>query len=152
MKPGYHVTFSTILSGILFMMTKSWSITAACFISGILIDLDHVLDFFILYGWRSFTIKRFFHVFYHVQFKQIYLFFHAWEWLLLLYLAAWITGWNPWFIGMFVGAGHHIILDYISNGGYLWSYSILLRWRNNFDFETTFPGLIKYREKQGTND
>jgi len=147
MKPGYHIAFSTILSGILYMVTKSWGMTAACFISGILIDLDHVLDFLIIYGW-PFTLKRFFQVFYHeLKFKQIYLLFHAWEWMILLFVSAWMTSWNPWFIGMFIGVGHHMVLDYINNGGYLWSYSLICRWRNNFDFETTFPGLLKYREK-----
>ena len=147
MRPGYHITSSTILSGVLYLMTKSWGMAASCFISGILIDLDHVLDYLIIYGWRSFTIRRFFYVFYHVQLKRIYLLFHAWEWLLFLLVAAGITDWNPWFTGLFAGIGLHMILDYIHNGGYIWSYSLILRWRNNFDFETTFPGLLKYKHQ-----
>ena len=147
MKPGYHIAFSTIISGLLYMVSKSWGMAAACFISGIFIDLDHVLDFLIIYG-RPFSIERFFRVFYHeLQFKQIYIFFHAWEWLVLLFAAAWMTRWDPWFTGILIGTSQHMILDYINNGGYLWSYSLICRWKNNFDFETTFPGLLKYREK-----
>ena len=149
MKPSYHVTSSTILSGVLYLMTKSWGMAVACFLSGILIDLDHVLDYMIIYGWRTFTIRRFFYVFYHVRFKQIYLFFHAWEWLIILLGAAWMTGWNPWLVGLFAGIGLHMILDYFHNGGYIWSYSLILRWKNKFDFETTFPGLMKYRDHVG---
>ncbi len=147
MKLGHHIAFSTIFSGILYMVSRSWGMASACFISGIFIDLDHVLDFFIIYG-RPFSIERFFQVFYHeLKFKQIFLILHAWEWLILLFAAAWVTGWSPWFVGILIGSGHHMILDYINNGGYIWSYSIIWRWRNNFDFETSFPGIIERRDK-----
>jgi hypothetical protein len=147
MKLGHHIGFSVIVSAGLYVMTKSWTMSSACLISGIFIDMDHVLDYIIIYRW-PFSIKRFFHVFYHeLQFKQIYLVLHGWEWLTLLFTAAWITGWNPLLTGILCGSGHHMILDCINNGGNLWSYSLIWRWRNNFDFKTTFPRFIQQRNK-----
>lgn len=148
MKLGQHIGFSTALSVFLYMVTRSWTLSSACLISGIFIDIDHVIDFLIIYGW-PFNVNRFFRVFYHeLQFKQIYLIFHGWEWLTLLFTAAWLTGWNPLLTGIFLGSSHHIILDCVNNGGNVWSYSLIWRWKNNFDFKTTFPGLDQLRSKQ----
>jgi len=127
------------------MVSRSWELATACFLSGIFIDLDHVIDFFILFG-RPFTIKRFFHVFYGCRFDRIYLFFHAWEWLIILFAASWLTGWNPWLTGALIGVGHHMVLDLFNNGGYFRSYFIIWRWKNQFDFATTFPGLCQNRD------
>lgn len=148
MKLGHHIGFSATLSVFLYMVTRSWTLSSACLISGIFIDMDHVIDFLIIYG-LPFNIKRFFRVFYHeLQFKQVYLIFHGWEWLTLLFVVAWLTGWNPLLTGILFGSGHHMILDCVNNGGNVWSYSLIWRWRNNFDFKTTFPGMIQRRKEQ----
>ena len=147
MRLSAHVGFSAIVSAALYTISRSWEMAASCLISGIFIDLDHVIDFFILYGW-PFTFKKFFNVFYReLSFKQIFIVLHAWEWMILLFAASWITGWNPWFVGTLIGCGHHMIIDFINNGGYVRSYFLIWRWRNNFDFETSFPGIIKCRDR-----
>ncbi|MBI5742068.1 MAG: hypothetical protein HZA16_15325 [Nitrospirae bacterium] len=148
MRLGHHIAFSTAVSGVLYMISRSWGLATACFLSGIFIDLDHVIDFLLIYGW-PFSFKRFFNVFYHeMGFKKIYLLFHAWEWLLLLFAAAWASGWDPWLTGLFAGCGHHMFLDYLHNGGYIRSYSIIWRWKNRFDFKTSFPGLFHPEERK----
>lgn len=68
MKIKHHALASTIISGILYSVFKSWGLAAASFISGILVDLDHVIDYWIEHG-LQFDLKRFFKYFDEKNFK-----------------------------------------------------------------------------------
>jgi len=46
MKLRSHVIVSIILSAFLFEISKSWIIFTSSLISGVLIDIDHVFDYF----------------------------------------------------------------------------------------------------------
>ena len=46
MKTLVHVSTSAMLSGTVYAATYSPDIAIACFLSGILLDLDHLLDYF----------------------------------------------------------------------------------------------------------
>lgn len=137
MKLQYHVTASAAVSGLLHLITHSWALTTSSFIAGIFIDLDHILDVVREHGW-SIKLKEFFHVCNTCQFKRIYLIWHGWEWLLLFGFAAWLTGWNPWISGILIGLSHHLVLDAVYSAPSFWSYSLLWRWKQGFDFDTIF--------------
>jgi hypothetical protein len=132
MKPKYHATISVLLSGSLYIIFKSWALTIASLISGILIDFDHFIDYIIKYGFH-FDIKKFLNFFYGEQYKKLTLLLHAWEWLILLFLASWITNWNHWVTGILIGFGQHIMLDRLYNISTFSSYSLIWRWKNRFD-------------------
>ncbi len=141
MKLPYHIAASTAVSGILYLIFKSWGLTAASFIVGIFIDLDHIFDVIREHG-KAVTVKDFFHICHNAKFDRIYLIFHGWEWMLLGLLAAWYTNWNHWMVGALIGYTHHIILDTLHNTLNPRSYSLLYRWKNNFDFDTIFTKMI----------
>ncbi len=143
MKLHHHTAFSTVISGILYIIFKSWGLAIACFISGIFIDLDHIVDYTREHG-LPFNIKNFFRVNYMAQYNKILLLWHGWEWLVLLSAAAWLTDWNPWITGILIGFSQHLVLDNI-NSGSRWSYSLFWRWRQDFDFDTIFPRMKKYK-------
>jgi hypothetical protein len=132
MKPIYHVAVSTIISGILYLIFKSWTLSIASLFSGIFIDLDHCIDYFIAHG-ISLDLKKFSHFFYGEKYKKLTLIFHGWEWLILLFLASWLTGWNHWIIGVLIGFGQHMVLDKLYNISSFWSYSLIWRGINRFD-------------------
>ncbi|MEW6602604.1 MAG: hypothetical protein AB1499_16645, partial [Nitrospirota bacterium] len=64
---------------------------------------------------------------------------HSWELLLLLGIIDWLTAWDPWIAGIFIGFGHHIVLDKLNNGERLRTYSFIWRWSKQFKFDDTFP-------------
>lgn len=143
MKIKHHALASTIISGILYSVFKSWGLAAASFISGILVDLDHVIDYWIEHG-LQFDLKRFFKYFDEKNFenrKRLYFIFHAWEWLIILFVVARLTDWNLWVTGLLVGYGQHIILDELYNSfkyrirPFVWGYFLLWRWKNGFRFK-----------------
>ena len=45
MKLKNHITVSLIFSAFLFAISKSWTIFTSSLISGVLIDIDHILDY-----------------------------------------------------------------------------------------------------------
>jgi hypothetical protein len=132
MKPKYHVAVSTLISGILHMVFKSWALTIASLFSGILVDLDHVIDYVINHSFHL-DIKKFFHSFYGGKYKKLTLIFHGWEWLLVLLWASWASEWNHWIIGFMIGIAQHLIIDRLYNISTFLSYSLLWRWKNKFD-------------------
>ncbi len=128
MRPIVHIAASAIVSSLLFTITRSVTITAVSFFSGFLIDIDHVFDYLREYGFRI-SLKAFFAAFYGNRFKRLILIFHGWEWMLLLLLLSWRSGWNEVLVGIFFGAVFHLIIDQMGNEvtcpGYFFCYRVL---------------------------
>jgi len=143
MTPQYHAIASITISGILFLVFRSWGLAIASLISGIFIDLDHVLDYILEHGFHI-DMKKFFHFFYGEKYKRLTLIFHGWEWLLILVAASWATGWYSWVTGLMIGWMHHMFLDKIFNISTFGSYSFLWRLKNRFD---TNKILLRNRKK-----
>ncbi len=144
MKLPYHIAASTAVSGVLYLAFKSWGLAAASFLTGILIDLDHLHDVMREHG-KAVNIQDFFRICETAQFNRIVLICHGWEWLVLGTAAAWFAGWNPWAVGALIGLAHHLALDAVHNSSDPRSYFLLWRWKNNFDFDTCFSKMTKYK-------
>ncbi|MHA2039088.1 MAG: metal-dependent hydrolase [Promethearchaeota archaeon] len=138
MKLEHHIAFSTLVSGILYLIFKSWGLSIASLISGIFIDIDHIFDYFIEHR-MHFEYQKFMDFFYREKHQKITLLFHAWEWLLCIGLVTVLTNFNPWITGLFVGYGHHIISDYFYSKASIKTYSLIWRWRKKFNSELIFP-------------
>jgi hypothetical protein len=134
MRLSHHVTSSAVVAGILYLFFKSWSMTLSCFLSGIFIDVDHIFDYIREKGF-PFKVNDFFKAIYEGELTRWTLVLHSWELLFLLSMIAWLTNWNPWITGIFIGFGHHLILDKFFNGERLCTYSFLWRWKHNFHYE-----------------
>ena len=137
MKLEHHIATSTVVSGILYFVSKSWGLSIASFISGIFIDIDHVFDYF--FEHKLFDYQEFINFFYGEKHQKITLLLHGWEWLLCLGLATVITNFDPWIAGLSVGYGHHIISDYFYSKTNIKTYSLIWRWKKRFDSKTLFP-------------
>jgi membrane-bound metal-dependent hydrolase YbcI (DUF457 family) len=138
MKLEHHIAISTIIAGILYALFASWALSTASLITGILTDIDHIIDYFIEHGIRI-RIKEFFPFFYKERHQRITLLFHGWEWLFCLCTTAVITDFNLWIAGLLVGYGHHIISDYLYNKASIRAYSLIWRWNKMFDSKVIFP-------------
>jgi hypothetical protein len=139
MKLKHHITASIIISAFLFTISKSWIIFTSSLISGVLIDIDHVLDYFWDYG-INLRIKKFFEVMYSKKISRLWLIFHSWELLFLLIICAFLMSWNPWIVGTIIGFTHHLISDQIFYKLNKWSYFFFWRMKNSFSVEL-FPKL-----------
>lgn len=138
MKPSEHVVISAVTGGIFFAGTQSWPGTIACFLSGVFIDIDHHLDFFLNKGrfpWKysdlwSFSAEE--------KDGKFYLILHSYElfafwWFLVLYLHPDVL----WF-GILVGMSVHIIADQAVNPANLLAYFFVYRLKHNFEKKWVF--------------
>lgn len=146
MKLQYHAAVSAVSAGILYVIFKSWALSAALFITGVCIDLDHVLDYFLENG-MDINIKKFFSFFYEERHRKITLLLHGWEWLILLGICVKITNWNLWVTGALIGYSLHIILDYFYSKAPFRSYSLIWKWGKKFNSELIFPRNRGYHPK-----
>jgi hypothetical protein len=138
MRVKHHLVISLALSGIVYLVFRSWGMSIAVLASGVLIDLDHVLDYLLTHGMR-FQRRDFFRYFYEKQYQKLFLPFHGWEWVAVWGVLAWKTGWDSWSTGVFIGIGHHLLLDQVSNRPGPGGYSLLWRLKNGFHRKSFFP-------------
>jgi hypothetical protein len=136
MKFQQHAVVSITLSGILYMLFRSWGLSTGCLLSGILIDLDYAIDYIWQCG-MPFRIQEFFQSYREERLRKVRL-FHGWEWVVFWFFTAWLTGWNDWVVGLLIGFGHHLLLDKMNFGEPFLSYSLLWRWKKGFKSEELF--------------
>ena len=146
MKIEHHITLSAIISGILYAIFKSWGLSIASLITGIFIDVDHIIDYFFENGFRI-QWRESLNYFYKEEHQRITLLFHGWEWLCCLGIAAVLTEYNLWVTGALIGYGHHIISDYFYSKTGILTYSLIWRWDKRFDSKTLFPRDRGYNPK-----
>ncbi len=130
----HHVTASIIISAFLFAISKSWIIFTSSLICGVLIDIDHVFDYFWEFR-KRFRVKEFFDVHYNKKILFFMVVFHSWELLIPLNIYAFFLSGNPWIMGITIGFTQHVVLDQISNKPHKWNYFFFWRLKNNFSFE-----------------
>jgi len=138
MRLEHHVALSAVVSGGVYLVTRSWPMTASSLATGVFIDGDHLFDYIREYGWR-WNPRQFFRASYERKYKRVILLLHAWEWLPLLLLLAWWSGWNPWIVGLVIGWAQHLAADQLCNTYKTWAYFITWRWRHRFDHKLCFP-------------
>lgn len=115
---------------------RSFLCAFIAFAAGVLIDLDHVIDFLLQFNIKRF--KEFFAIMYRTEQSRIYILMHSVEMLLLLWSAIILIPLNKHWIALAIGFTQHIALDVIFNPmkstGYFLSYRLI----NSFDKEKLF--------------
>jgi len=105
------------------------------FLGGFLIDLDHVLEYFFVFGPR-FNLEYFLQGRQFLTSEKIYLIFHAWEYLPLLLIVALVFKKRETFraavLTLAVAASVHLLTDSLINNYSLQYYSIAYRAENGY--------------------
>jgi hypothetical protein len=86
MKMEHHLAVTVPIAAGTWYFTHSWLYTAMVFVLGVLIDVDHVLDY--IREEHRFDMKDMFVKSYKGDFVHLYVIFHAWEYIPL----SWIIG------------------------------------------------------------
>ena len=123
---------------IISFFTKSLFAGLICFFSGVLLDIDHIIEYIVHFGWRNFTLKGCYEECERIakgqgelRFKKMYLIFHSAELIFILWLASFYTK-NIYLFSAALGYSLHLVLDCIGNQLYPQAYFILWRTINNF--------------------
>lgn len=139
MSPTKHTIASGVVSLTFAYVTQSLSGAFFCFLSGIFIDLDHVLDFWIARKRPPFGFRDLHSFCAHAKDGKFYLALHSYElqtvfWLIILSLKL-----NVVWIGLAAGMTAHLLLDQIFNHRVRpFAYFTSYRFKNGFSGKCVF--------------
>jgi hypothetical protein len=102
-----------MLAAALYAYSRSVPAAASCLVCGVLIDLDHVVDFYLFSGER-FSLTNFFSWYKESRWLKLTLIFHSYELLGILCAVAYYLD-SEVLRGIVWGAGLHLLLDQLAN-------------------------------------
>lgn len=138
MRPEIHAAVSFSLGVVFWLFTKSVYAGFLCFLSGILIDADHILEYAIHHRSKGFSVRKICQACRdtskqegELKFPKLYLFLHSWELVIISCIAAAYTK-NIYLAAIAMGYTSHLVLDSTKNPAYPHSYFIIWRAIKNF--------------------
>ena len=136
MSPGGHLVCTALACGAVHALGGSLVLTAGVAAGGVLIDVDHVIDYIFFERRRELSPGAFLRYYVEQRHQRVVLMLHSYELLVALAALAWVTGWvGLW--GYLLGMALHLPLDIVFNGRVLSRnllpfYSFAYRWRARF--------------------
>jgi hypothetical protein len=112
-------------------MFKSVAGALVCVLSGILVDVDHYIDYVRDRG-LNFNLKRFFDYGYGIEYDRLFILFHAYEYFVPLAGILILSGYNLFVAAVFVGFAQHLLFDQFTNPVKPLAYFIIYRLKNRF--------------------
>ena len=139
MSPSRHILISAVTSGALQYAYASWPATVVCFLSGVLIDLDHVPDFCFQKKKIIFHPRELFDFCEREYGNKTVLALHSYELLLLLWVIIFVGKLNYLWIAMAMGATVHMLFDQLTNPAHPLAYFFWFRLKHKFNRDLLFP-------------
>ena len=133
MRPAGHIILSAGSGFLLGLWLKSYPAALAYFLSGIFIDVDHFLDYYLARKKITFSYKD---LVYYCDFDKggkLYLIFHAYEFLFIFWLMSFSYEFNDAALGIGLGVTVHLICDALTNPVKPLTYFIIYRIQKGFD-------------------
>lgn len=133
-----HVIFSVLVGFAVWKIWKKplWSFASAI-ASGVFVDLDHLIDYFIAFG-MDFRMDYFLRSYQFLKTDKIYVILHGWEYVIILFAALLFlksqkakTAVAALALGLFF----HLGVDTLLNQVPARSYFLLYRVKHKFDIE-----------------
>ena len=116
MMPGGHLATAIALGGITYAASGSVEAAAGAFAGGLLIDVDHYLDYlFFAKQWRRPSPVSFLRYYFTMSPKRVVLPLHSLELMTVLFAVLLFHPW-PLLVGYWFGAAMHLTFDILVNG------------------------------------
>ena len=133
MRPTYHIITSAGISLGLQATMHSWPATLGCFFSGVLIDVDHYLEYYIFRKKFPDNYKDLVDFCFDKNESKQYLIFHAYEYLFVLWLFIYFLFFDKLLFGIALGLTTHLIFDQFTNPIKPLYYFLTFRAQNHFE-------------------
>lgn len=147
MKAVAHGAISLAAGGALWLGMDSPSAGVSCFLSGLLLDLDHLVDY-LLHRPRTNTLADLVDVCENCRLQRVVLPLHSWELAAATVCAAALVPGSPTIlVGLAVGLGTHLVSDQLANPVTGSAYFLLQRWRNGFSRSAFFDAVALARRR-----
>lgn len=122
-----HIVVSGVTSAAFAYFSRSWPGAMACFLSGILIDLDHFWDYCIIKGKICWSVKQLEDYCFKEKAGKSYLILHSYELLVVLWIAVSFLKSDSVLLGFLLGMTVHMIFDQFVNPVCPLAYFLLYR-------------------------
>ncbi len=132
MRPTNHIIISGVVSAIFAVWARSWGAVCACFLSGIFIDLDHHLDYFIARKEIPLSYNKLVDFLRNDHRSKIFLFLHSYEVLFLIWAGIFLLGLDLVWVGIAIGFTTHVLCDEVVNPIKPMAYFLTYRAKNRF--------------------
>ena len=133
MRLSHHAVLSSYFSLLGFSLTKNFSFAAALFTGAVFIDLDHLIDYYLLYKSENKSLRDFFRVCHTHALPRYVLILHSYDLLALSAAALYLSGaMNELTLGLFAGFFIHLALDRLFNNIGRFSYLFVYRLLHGF--------------------
>ena len=130
-----HLILGLVIGLIGFYLWKDKRLIWFSIAVSLLIDLDHLIDYWLFLGYLDLNPIRFLTTSYFGASGKFYIIFHGWEYsIILLFLAGVYKKYKAYFLVAGMAILAHLLFDVISNNMSLISYSIIFRAINSFSF------------------
>jgi len=137
MKPTYHIIASAGISCGVQAAMHSWPATIGCFFSGVLIDLDHYLEYGLVRKKFPFRYQDLVDFCWDGTVTKMYLFFHSYELMCMLWLLVYYFHLGGIWIGIALGLTTHMIFDQFTNPTKPLFYFMMYRIKHGFEKSQT---------------
>ena len=140
MKPQRHIIASAFAGIAIWVTGRNLIAGIILFLSGVLPDIDHVLEFIIHKGFKNMSIKKIYDAFspeHDPSFEKLYLFAHSIELVAIFWITSVFIN-NIYLTAFTAGYTLHIIMDAAGNnlvGGF---YFFTWRMAHKFDIKKIF--------------
>lgn len=138
MMPKHHIMISLGLGAVIGIVLKSWGAAVACLFSGVLIDLDHVIDYILARGRMTLSWDQFLEYCTYDMNGKLYLFFHSFEAVILMWMCAYFFQFNAVAYGFIIGLTVHMLCDQTVNPLKPLGYFIIYRIYHHFRRDKIF--------------
>lgn len=134
-----HLGLTLLVAGFWVWQAGNWWLVLPAILFGVLVDIDHWIDYFGFFGFKL-NLKKFFNPATYIKpAKRVYILFHAWEYLLPLFFISRFLETKllvPGLTGIITSAYlTHLVFDTIIITQSPKSYSLIYRRLNQFKLE-----------------
>ncbi len=141
MRLPYHIISSSVISSVVYILTQSFILAITTFFSGILIDIDHFIDYFVNEKKIKFDIKDFFYKCDNCKLEKAILILHSYEIMFVFLLCLFVINVQI-YKGIVIGFLSHFMIDVLWNltKGYspIQCYSFIFRSLQKFEYKKIF--------------
>lgn len=132
MLPRGHVAVSAVVSICVWVWFRSAGCAVISFAAGVLIDLDHLLDYYANFGF-TLSLKKMYDACHQMKLSRLYLVLHSYELIIILWSSILLFGLSDYWIALAIGLTQHMIADQITNPmrglGYFLSFRVISRFK-----------------------
>ena len=133
---GAHLIVSLAIGGLFYIYTRELRLLLAAIAGGILIDTDHLIDYYYCYR-QGFSIRKFISVSY-LKSGRIYVLLHSWELAGLLLIASFMVPFGLVVVVFSLSLAVHLVIDSIHQKTIL-PYFLIYRLYHGFNARVILP-------------